>query len=210
MLVHSQILDRIENLKKYKNVYTDEIAKPLIKPFDKKKLQAVSYDISMSNVIMIMKNSTNPIDLEKNNNIENLYKKEIIKDFYYLKPNEFILVKTNEIFNMPIDLVGYIRPRTTYNKLGLIMTTQHINPTFKGYLYIGIKNTTINSIVLRKGLEIGQVVFEKLDEKIEEHMLYENLSTSKYQNENEFIAPKFDEKTIEEADQIFNDIISKL
>ncbi len=35
---------------------------------------------------------------------------------------------------MPDDLAAHIRPRTTFNKLGLIVTSQHVNPSFYGKL----------------------------------------------------------------------------
>ena len=52
-------------------------------------------------------------------------------------PNEYILVKTKEKFNFSCVLTGHIRPRTTFSRLGLILSDQHINPTFSGHLYLG-------------------------------------------------------------------------
>lgn len=211
MLVYDQILDRVNNHSAYKNVYSLKETKPLIENFNLNNLQSVSYDVSIGNVIMKFKDEFKTIYLNKRDDIDNLFKEESISLGYKLRPGEFILVRLNEKLNMPNDLAGHIRPRTTFNKLGLIITSQHINPSYSGYLQIGIKNETPNVIVLTPGLIIGQVIFETLDGEVKEEVLYNNKKDSKYQEEDKFIGSKvYDEDTIKMADELYNKLIDKL
>src|SRR5699024_5034067 len=158
MLVYDQILDRVENHNKYEYAYEKGKTQRLIENFNIDRLQSVSYDVSISNKIMKFKDEFKTIYLDEKNDVESLFDEEDITRGYKLRTEEYILVRLNEILNMPNDLAGHIRPRTTFNKLGLIITSQHINPSYSGYLQIGIKNNTPNVVVLKPGLVIGQVV----------------------------------------------------
>lgn len=211
MLVYDQILDRVENHSKYEYAYEKGKSQPLIEKFNIDRLQSVSYDVSMSNKIMKFKDEFKTIYLDEKNDVENLFDEEDISRGYKLRPDEYILVKLNERLNMPNDLAGHIRPRTTFNKLGLIITCQHINPSYSGFLQIGIKNNTPNVIVLKPGLLIGQVVFETVDGEIREDLLYKNKKDSKYQNEDSFVGSKiYDEETTQKANKLFNKIMKNL
>lgn len=211
MLVYDQILDRVNNHREYKNVYSSRKTEPLIENFNIERLQSVSYDVSISNVIRKFKDEFRTIYLDDKDDIDNLFKEESINVGYKLRPNEFVLVRLNEKFNMPDDLAGHIRPRTTFNKLGLIITSQHINPSYSGYLQIGIKNETPNVIVLTPGSKIGQVIFEKLDGEVSGDKLYINQADSKYQDEDEFVGSKvYDEATIKRGKEIYSKLINKL
>lgn len=206
MLTYTEILKRIENYDEFKADFSGREAKPLVKPFQKESLQSVSYDIKMTNQIQIANTSTiELIDLAEG--ARNLFQSCTIQEKYQLKPNEFVLVQTKEYFAFPDNLAGHMRPRTTFNKLGLMLTSQHINPSFEGHLWMGIKNVTNHIMVLSPDLVIGQVVFEKCNEKIPESELYANKATSKYQGETEFIPSKVNEDFV---NMLVNDAYQKL
>lgn len=211
MLVHNQILDRVKNFENYREAYYPDEPLCLIENFQVKNLQSVSYDVSMGNKIMKFKNEFKTIYLDEKNDVDNLFDEVDITVGYNLRPGEYILVRLNERLNMPNDLAGHIRPRTTFNKLGLIITSQHINPSYSGNLQIGIKNETPNVVFLKPGLVIGQIVFESLDGEIENDMLYKNKKDSKYQGEDGFVGSKvYDEETVKKAEYYYNKIIEGL
>lgn len=184
MLVYDQILERVEN---YKDLGYE---KPMIEKFNKDNLQSVSYDVTIGNKIRRFKNEMETISLTSKNDIDDLYEEVNIEYGYKMRPGEFILARLNEKVNMPNDIAGHIRPRTTFNKLGIIITSQHINPSYSGNLQIGIRNCTPNVVILKNDLKIGQIVFEKVDGEIREEMLYKNKKDSKYHNEDEFVGSK--------------------
>ncbi|MDO4589293.1 MAG: dCTP deaminase [Fusobacterium sp.] len=184
MLVYDQILKRVEN---YEDLGYE---KPMIEKFNKDNLQSVSYDVTIGNKIRRFKNEMETISLASKNDIDDLYEEVNIEYGYKMRPGEFILARLNEKVNMPNDIAGHIRPRTTFNKLGIIITSQHINPSYSGNLQIGIRNCTPNVVILKNDLKIGQIVFEKVDGEIREDMLYKNKKDAKYHNEDEFVGSK--------------------
>lgn len=184
MLGYNKILERIEEFEKF------NLKKPMIEGFDKERLQSTSYDVIIGDKIRKFKTGMQTISLENKNDIDDLYEEVSIEFGYELRPGEFILARLEDRVNMPSDIGGHIRPRTTFNKLGIIITSQHINPTYSGNLQIGIRNCTPNTMLLFPKLKIGQIVFEQVDGEIPEHILYENKPDSKYNNEDDFVGSK--------------------
>ena len=184
----------------------------MLEPFDEKKLQAVSYDISSGNVVVVYKTIDRSIDLRNKGLVELVTRNVDITAGYHIKPNEYILVKTKERFSMPANLTAHIRPRTTFTKLGLTVSAQHMNPEFQGYLYLGLYNATPNIIDIYPNLTIAQMVFEEITGEITEEKLYNHKKDAKYQNEDEFIAPKYDDLDNNEkakVDRIINKMLGE-
>lgn len=181
----------------------------LIENYNEKNLQAVSYDITSSNVIQVFNRVLGTINL-RDKASTSLANKEITIDYgYKIMPNEYILVKTKEKFNFPAFLTGHIRPRTTFSRLGLILSDQHINPTFSGHLYLGFLNTTPYTIEIYPNLKIGQIIFEKIEGEVTEKLLYKNKIDAKYQNEDKFISPSVADEIEAEYQRILKRILEK-
>lgn len=185
------------------------IGKGLLEPFDEERLQAVSYDISSGNVAMVYQSLDGAVDLRNKKQVELATRKVDITDGYHIKPGEYLLVKTKEKFSIPANMTAHIRPRTTFTKFGLIVSDQHMNPNFKGYLYLGLYNATPNIIDIYPDLIIAQMVFEEVTGEVSKEKLYDQKKDAKYQNEDEFIAPKYDKLSEDEKAEI-NGIINKM
>lgn len=161
----------------------------MITPFEESNLQSVSYDITAGNIAHVFNRLSNPIDLNDKENIKLTYCEIDITGGYLIKPNEYILVKSGEKYTLPDDIAAYTRPRTTLSRVGLLLTPQHFNPSFSGYIYYGLLNVTPNILKIYPGASIGQIVFEKVYGVLDERNLYKNKASAQYQNENEFIIP---------------------
>lgn len=161
----------------------------MITPFEESNLQSVSYDITAGNIAHVFNRLSNPIDLNDKENIKLTYCEIDITGGYLIKPNEYILVKSGEKYTLPDDIAAYTRPRTTLSRVGLLLTPQHFNPSFSGYIYYGLLNVTPNILKIYPGTSIGQIVFEKVYGALDERNLYKNKASAQYQNENEFIIP---------------------
>ena len=161
----------------------------MITPFEERNLQSVSYDITAGNIARVFNRLSDPIDLNDKENIKLTYCEIDITDGYLIKPNEYMLVKSGEKYTLPDDIAAYARPRTTLSRLGLILTPQHFNPSFSGYIYYGLLNVTPNILKIYPGTGIGQIVFEKVYGALDKKNLYKNKTSAQYQNENEFIIP---------------------
>ena len=157
--------------------------KRIVENADENYISSGSIDVSMSSKILKIKRNKKCIDLRDSDSINDMYEEIEIKDGYKLKPNEVIFAILNEKINMPKDLIGHIRPRTSLTRLGLILNTQHINAGYKGVLNIAISNSSPNTYLLTPNTRIGQIVFETLSEGITNDLLYGNKYDNAYQNE---------------------------
>lgn len=155
----------------------------LIKNAKEENIHSSSYDVTSTNYILKFISSKETISLIDRESIENLYEKVNIKNGYDFKPNECILVPLQEEFNMPNNICAHIRGRTSFNRLGLLTSIQHLNPGYQGKLNITIKNCSPNTYKLLPNLNIAQIVFEILDTNVDELYLYPNESNPVYQNE---------------------------
>ncbi|WP_321993064.1 dCTP deaminase [Clostridium butyricum] len=210
ILVDNEILDRVKNSSKYKDVYYKRKDKPLIENFKEENLQSVSYDITITNKIKRFKNEFLTIDLNKSNDIDNSMREEDISNGYLLRPGEYVLVQLVEKLNMPDDLVGHIRPRSSFIKLGLVLSLQHINPSYSGQLQIGLYNATPNAVKIQSGLRIGQILFEKISGIINKENLYFIKKDSKYQGEEGFVSSKIHEELKEKVDEEYKNILKNI
>lgn len=183
----------------------------IIAPFNEKQLQAVSYDITSGNVVMVYQRLQQPLDLRDKDQIQYATNKIMIssQSGYPIKPGEYILIKTREKFNIPANLTAHVRPRTTFNRFGLTLSDQHMNPGFRGHLFLGLYNATPNIINIVPGLTIGQMVFEKVQGEISQDKLYDQKPDAKYQDEDDFIVPRLDDLTDAEQKKV-NAIVDKL
>lgn len=182
----------------------------LISDFVEVNLQAASYDFTSGDVVCSFRVAKGGIDLRNQPDVDMMSEEFLITGGYDLMPNEYVLVKVKEKINLPDNIVGHVRPRTTYTKLGLILTGQHVNPTFEGHLYVGLRNVTPTSIRIYPGLVIGQLVFEEIDGEVTETLLYKNKVNAKYQNEDSYIAPKVREELPIELQSKYDELVSEL
>lgn len=209
ILVDNEILDRVKNHEKYKHVYYKRDTKPLIENFQENNLQSVAYDVTITNKIKIFKNEFVTIDLSNGDEIDNCMKEETITS-YILRPGEYILVQLAEYINMPDDLTGHIRPRTSLIRLGLVLSFQHINPSYNGRLQLGLYNATPNAIKIRSEMKIGQVVFETLNGEPTQDNLYFVKKNSKYNAEDGFMSSKIHEEIKKEVQVEYSNILKRI
>lgn len=100
----------------------------LIENANFENVRSASYDVTSTNKLLVIKNFDNPISFIDAKTIDNLYEEKTIENGYNLKPKESVLIPIKEFFNIPNNLSGHFRGRTSFNRLGLILATQHINP----------------------------------------------------------------------------------
>lgn len=79
----------------------------------------------------------------------------------------FILVSTIEKLNMPTDVAGDIRGKSTWIRRGLIVHGTAIEAGWSGHLTLGVSNHSGEAIELKRGMGICQVLFMQLNEATE-------------------------------------------
>lgn len=178
---------------------------PMISPFDEEKLQGASYDVSMSGQVSIFRKSVQTICLQDQVTVDAIYQTiDISNGKYVMASHEYILVSIQERVRIPENIIAHIRPRTRFTRMGLIVSSQHCNPTYEGNLQIGLFNASPNAIEILPGLKIAQLVFEQLSGTPTEEKLYKNKKNAAYQGESGFRGAKFENTEFSgEAQKLF-------
>lgn len=83
---------------------------------------------------------------------------------YPMRPREFLLGSTIETVHIPTDLVAQVNGKSTWGRRGLIVhvTAGFIDPGFQGQITLELANLSSESIVLKPGARICQLVFFQL------------------------------------------------
>lgn len=134
-------------------------AEPLISDFNDDNLGPISYDLTLDSILL----GENEISSHE------------------LEPGGFVYVKAKETLAMPNDLIGRIEEKNSRMRMGLIVSGPTYQPGHKTALFLRVQNISSNSITLRKGTKIAQIVFEKLSE--EPDTPYNQDTRASYNNE---------------------------
>ena len=153
----------------------------LIKNFSYQNLHSSSYDVTTDKFILKFKDEEKSISLIDAQELDNLFEVINISEGYKLKPGECIIVVLEDEFNLPNNICGQIRGRTSFNRLGITLPTQHLNPGFMGKLNLTIINNSPITYTIMPKMQIAQVVFEKLDRKVKKEYMYSHQKHAVYQ-----------------------------
>lgn len=99
-------------------------------------------------------------------NIESVAKyKEGEKRSVVIKAGDFYLIKTIEKVNLPDDLVGFFKPRTTMQRMGIIFRSSQVSPGYSGELTFAINNAGPCEITIELGARVCHVIFAEVKGK---------------------------------------------
>lgn len=82
-----------------------------------------------------------------------------------IKPGDFYLVKTMEKVNLPDNLIGFFKPRTTMQRMGLFFRSSQVSPGYSGELNFAIKNEGPCEVTIELGARICHVMFAEVKGK---------------------------------------------
>ena len=145
----------------------DEI---VIEPFDRKRINPNSYNLSLHNELLVYTQS--PLDMKRNNEVEKL---TIPDNGLVLETNRLYLGRTIE-YTETKNLVPMLEGRSSIGRLGLFVhvTAGFGDVGFKGFWTLEI--FCIQPIKIYPNVEICQVYYHTIEGD------YENYSSDKYQN----------------------------
>ncbi|MEQ2985560.1 dCTP deaminase [Collinsella sp. CLA-ER-H7] len=184
--------------------------RPLIAPFNEKHLQSASYDVTLGDGIQEIVAMSGVVNLLDQRTVESVYDSVDISNGYILKPGQFVLCKIAERIELPDNIAAHIMPRTRFTRFGLLVSAQHCNPSYAGYLSIGLHNASSNNVSLVPGMAVAQIVFEQLSSEPSSERLYRNQKAARYHNEDAFIGSQFIDELSPQAKAIFEDMVSNL
>ena len=142
----------------------------IIEPFDKKRINPNSYNLSLHNELLIYKDST--LDMKKDNEVEKL---TIPSNGLVLETNRLYLGRTVE-YTETKNLVPMLEGRSSIGRLGLFVhvTAGFGDVGFKGFWTLEI--FCIQPVKIYPSVEICQVYYHTIEGEIK------NYSSQKYQN----------------------------
>ena len=142
----------------------------IIEPFDKKRINPNSYNLSLHNELLIYKDST--LDMKKDNEVKKL---TIPSNGLVLETNRLYLGRTVE-YTETKNLVPMLEGRSSIGRLGLFVhvTAGFGDVGFKGFWTLEI--FCIQPVKIYPSVEICQVYYHTIEGEIK------NYSSQKYQN----------------------------
>jgi dCTP deaminase len=81
---------------------------------------------------------------------------------YVIAPGECVLSVTVERFMMPHDVFARCLGKSTWARLCIVVNVTPLEPGWEGTLVMELSNTGNRSVMLRAGVGIAQIVFERL------------------------------------------------
>jgi len=78
---------------------------------------------------------------------------------YFLKPNEYVLIKTMEKLNLPENIAALTFPRSTLQRCGVLLLATQSSPGYKGELIFGLKNLSDENFKLELGARVAHIMF---------------------------------------------------
>ena len=88
-------------------------------------------------------------------------------DSLRLAPGSFRLASTMEWFNMPNDILGEVKDKSTWARRGLTVQNTVIEPGWRGHLTLELTNHGDRDITLLYGHPIAQIIFSQVDRPVE-------------------------------------------
>ena len=126
----------------------------MINNYRKENIGPCTYNFRLGKIFRHEK-TTKIIDIEK----DVLPKLKEVKLPYIIKPGEYLLGKTIEEFDTPLDFMSIYAMRSVALRLGLNILCGLNDPGYKGNAIMGIHNISQNKIRLFEGMELLQTAF---------------------------------------------------
>lgn len=135
-----------------------EAEPPLIWPYRKEQLNPASYDLTLGNTIMIEVADTSELqELDISGKTR--------EHPYLLEPSHFVLAESQEVFNIPNQVAGEFKLKSSRARSGL----EHLHAGFADPGFHGSRLTLelvnmrrFHPLPLYPGLLVGQMVFEQM------------------------------------------------
>jgi len=152
-----------------------------IKPFNKKNLGPNSYDLTLHNEFSFFKYNNKKINLIKNK-----------FNLYLLKPGQKIVIKSNEIIKVSNKYLAILSQRSNYARLFSLNMSFLVDSGYEGYITASLINNNKFPIEIKSGIRFCQIMFSKVDGKVDVPYFLREGSKNLKQKENNILKYKKD------------------
>ena len=136
--------------------------KLLVTPLSEYSIQPASIDCRLGrHFLSIEDNTMDLITLESD-----IIYREFEADTITIPPKSFLLATTQEMVQLPSDIIAFVEGRSSIGRMGLfIQNAGWVDPGFKGRITLELYNANSLPIKLQTGRRICQLVFCKMDQE---------------------------------------------
>ncbi len=163
----------------------------VIRPFDLKKLQPVSYDVTLGNEFEVT-NRHETISIDPENHVFPKTRKVKVKDgeAFLLHPGESVLGQQKEFIGVDRNHLILLSGKSSLARAGLVVhnTAMLFNPCHYFYPTFELVNTNNVPIILRPGMTIAQLLFARLSSSVAR--TYKDTGRYGAKNNNHFAPPR--------------------
>lgn len=142
----------------------------VIDPLDDNLIQPASIDLRLGNDFRVFRNSTH-VAIDPQIHQPDLTEQIIVEegDAFVLHPGQFALGTTFERIVVPDDVLGKLEGKSSLGRLGLMIhsTAGYIDPGWDGQVTLELSNVASLPILLRPGMRIGQMSFERMSSPVD-------------------------------------------
>lgn len=117
--------------------------------------------------------------------IDVIYGENLPELEYELEPGEVVFVKTMEKISIPHNILGRVAEKNSRMRQGLRVDAPYYQPGHTTNVFLRVQNISKDIIVLKKGIQIAQIMFEELCE--EPDMPYDKQKGASFQGEQKYI-----------------------
>ncbi|MBL7051675.1 MAG: dCTP deaminase [Nanoarchaeota archaeon] len=134
-----------------------------VKPYKSKYLGDASLDICLGDEFWVFGENKN-ITLNDKTDFKK-YTKKIKANSITLMPGAFVLGMSKEKISLPSNICGFLSGRSRFARMGIVVhaTAFVVHPGVSNRQMFEIKNMSNNTLTLKKGLRIAQLVFMRTE-----------------------------------------------
>jgi len=144
------------------NLNDEQIQKSnIIKPFKEENLTPNGYDVTIEKIEMI----------------------DDGQEIWSVMPKTGFIVLTNEIINMPENLIGNLWLKTKWARQGIILSAGVVDAGFKGKLNLCCYNSRVFSVSFNKNDKFVQLILSEIEKPKKSY----SERSGNYQNQKEII-----------------------
>lgn len=131
----------------------------MISPFREEQVNPASYDLRLGHDLLIE-------SFERRKLVTYPFALHSQEDPYFLRPGQFVLASTVEVFSLPDDIAGQFLLKSSRAREGLEhLLAGYCDPGWSGSrLTLELHNSRqLHPVALWPGMRIGQMVFHRMD-----------------------------------------------
>lgn len=142
----------------------------VIDPLGEGLIQPASIDLRLGSDFRVFRNSSH-VAIDPEVHQPDLTEHIVVEegDAFVLHPGQFALGTTLERICVPDDILAKLEGKSSLGRLGLMIhsTAGYIDPGWNGQVTLELSNVASLPILLRPGMRIGQISFERMSSPVD-------------------------------------------